>query len=216
MPFTLRLLDILIDPNLLYVLFLGGIAGLAYEVFHPGVILPGTLGGVSLILALFGFSVVPINWAGAALIVLGIALLGAEAYVTSHGLIGLSGVIALSVGGLLLFRTPGSDLGVSPVVVVTVAVLVGGGLAVVATRVVAARRQPAFATGTAALVGRTAVVRVALNPRGQVFIEGALWQADAGTGPIEAGRTVIVRGVDGLLLHVEPVAAATTPAEGVS
>jgi membrane-bound serine protease (ClpP class) len=213
MPFTLRLLDILIDPNLLYLLFLGGIGGLAYEVFHPGVILPGTLGGVCLVLALFGFSIVPINWAGVALIVLGIALLGAEAYVTSHGLIGLSGVVALAAGGLLLFRTPGSDLSVSPFVVIAIAVPLGGGLAFVATRVVAARHQPAPPTGTAALVGRTAVVREALHPRGQVFIEGALWQADAGTGSVEAGRTVIVRGVDGLLLLVEPV-AATTPAEG--
>ena len=81
MPLTLELLNILIDPNLLFLLFLAGIGGLAYEVFHPGVILPGTLGAVCLILALFGFSVVPINWAGVVLIVLGVALLLAEAFV---------------------------------------------------------------------------------------------------------------------------------------
>ena len=106
MPLTLELLNILIDPNLLFLLFLAGIGGIAYEVFHPGVILPGTLGAVCLVLALFGFSVVPINWAGVVLIVLGVALLLAEAFVTSHGLIALSGVVALCAGGLLLFRTP--------------------------------------------------------------------------------------------------------------
>ena len=143
MPLTLELLNILIDPNLLFLLFLAGIGGIAYEVFHPGVILPGTLGAVSLMLALFGFSVVPINWAGVALIVLGVALLLTEAFVTSHGLIALSGVVALCAGGLLLFRTPGSDIGVSPFVVLTIAVLFGAGLATVATKVVAARHRPA-------------------------------------------------------------------------
>ena len=177
MPWTLRLLNILIDPNLLFLLFLAGIGGIGYEIFHPGVILPGTLGAISLLLALFGFSVVPINWAGVALIVFGVALLISEAYVTSHGLIGLSGVIALCAGGLLLFRTPGSDLGVSPWVVLTIAVLFGVGLATIATKVVAARHQPVVSTGLAALLGREAVVRTPLRPRGQVFVEGALWQA---------------------------------------
>jgi membrane-bound serine protease (ClpP class) len=206
MPFTLRLLDILIDPNLLFLLFLGGIGGVAYEVFHPGVILPGTLGGISLILALFGFSIVPINWAGVALIVMGVALLVVEGFVTSHGLVGLSGVIALAAGGLLLFRTPGSDMGVSPLVVITISVLFGGGLAVIATKVVAARQQPvsAVASGLVGMPGRAAVVRTALDPRGQVFIDGALWQAETEDGPAAVGETVIVRRVEGLTLHVAP------------
>jgi membrane-bound serine protease (ClpP class) len=214
MPFTLRLLDILIDPNLLYLLFLAGIAGIGYEIFHPGVILPGTIGAVSLILALFGFSVVPINWAGVALIVFGVGLLIAEAYVTSHGLIGLSGVIALSAGGLLLFRTPGSDLGVSPWVVLTIAVLFGGSMATIATKVVAARHQAAPASALGALVGREAVVRSPLRPQGQVFIEGALWQAVADAGQADVGDTVTVRWVEGLLLHVAPAGVTTNPAEG--
>ena len=100
MPWTLELLNILIDPNLLYLLFLAGIGGLVYEVFHPGVILPGTIGGVCLILALFGFSLVPINWAGAALIVLGVSLLRLGGFVVSHGLIAISGIVALCAGGL--------------------------------------------------------------------------------------------------------------------
>jgi membrane-bound serine protease (ClpP class) len=214
MPLTLELLNILIDPNLLFLLFLAGIGGLAYEVFHPGVILPGTLGAVCLILALFGFSVVPINWAGVVLIVLGVALLLAEAFVTSHGLIALSGVVALCAGGLLLFRTPGSDIGVSPFVVLTIAVLFGAGLATVATKVVAARHAPAAAIGLAGMLGREAVVRTPLAPLGEVYVEGALWQAQADSGRADVGDTVIVRGVDGLVLHVEPAPADVHSTEG--
>lgn len=218
MPFTLELLNILIDPNLLFFLFLAGIGGIAYEVFHPGVILPGTLGGVSLILALFGFSVVPINWAGVALIVMGVALLVAEAYVTSHGLVGLSGVIALAAGGLLLFRTPGSDMSVSPLVVLTISVLFGGALAVIATKVVAARHQPVAGVnaGLAGMPGREAVVRTPLDPRGQVFIDGALWQAEAEDGAAAVGETVIVRWVEGLTLHVAPTGPHPPLAEETS
>jgi len=215
MPFTLRLLDILIDPNLLFLLFLAGIGGIAYEVFHPGVILPGTLGAVSLILALFGFSVVPINWAGVALIVFGVGLLLAEAYVTSHGLVGLSGVIALAAGGLLLFRTPGSDMGVSPLLVLTISLLFGGGLAVVATKVVAARHQPVAAVnaGLAGMPGREAIARTPLDPSGQVFIDGALWQAEAENGDVGVGDIVIVQRVEGLTLHVVPDGPETQPEE---
>jgi membrane-bound serine protease (ClpP class) len=206
MPFTLELLNILIDPNLLFLLFLAGIGGIAYEVFHPGVILPGTLGAVSLILALFGFSIVPINWAGVALIVFGVALLVVEGFVTSHGLVGLSGVIALAAGGLLLFRTPGSDMEVSPLLVITISVLFGAGLAVIATKVVAARHQPVAvaASGLAGMPGREAIVRTALDPSGHVFIDGALWQAEAEDGAAAVGDTVIVQRVEGLTLHVAP------------
>jgi membrane-bound serine protease (ClpP class) len=214
MPLTLELLNILIDPNLLFLLFLAGLGGIAYEVFHPGVILPGTLGAVCLILALFGFSVVPINWAGVVLIVMGVALLLAEAFVTSHGLIALSGIVTLCAGGLLLFRTPGSDIAVSPFVVLTIAVLFGAGLATVATKVVAARQTPAAAIGLAGMLGREAVVRTPLAPLGEVYVEGALWQAQADNGRADVGDTVIVRGVDGLLLHVEPAPADVHSTEG--
>jgi membrane-bound serine protease (ClpP class) len=217
MPWTLQLLNILIDPNLLYLLFLAGIGGIAYEIFHPGVILPGTLGGVSLILALFGFSVVPINLAGAALILFGVALLAVEAWVTSHGLIGISGVIAICVGGLMLFRTPGSGVGVNPVLVIAIGIVFGGGLAFIATKVVAARHQPVavYGAGAAGLLGQRAVVRVPLRPRGQVFLRGELWEAeleDEDVG-IDTGSEVVVDSVEGLTLHVSP---APPPPEGAT
>lgn len=216
MPWTLQLLNILIDPNLLYLLFLAGLAGIAYEVFHPGVILPGTLGAISLVLALFGFSIVPINWAGAALIVFGVGLLLLEGWVTSHGLIGISGVLALCAGGLLLFRTPGSAVGVSPLLVVLIGVVVGGGLAFVVTKVVAARHQPVsrYAAGRAALLGQEAVARTPLSPDGQVFVHGELWSAHADERPIPAGARVIVRSVEGMSLHV--VSADGPSSEGAA
>jgi membrane-bound serine protease (ClpP class) len=210
MPWTLELLNILIDPNLLYLLFLGGIVGIGYEVLHPGVILPGTLGGVALILALFGFSIVPINLAGVALMIFGVVLLGLEAWVSAHGLMGLSGVIAIAAGGLLLFRTPGE--GVDPFLVIGMSVVAGVLLAFVATKVVQARHRPVNAGGgPMTFVGRTAVVRTRLQPRGQVYLHGELWQAEAAEGEdFGPGREVVVEGVEGLTLRVTPAPAPTT------
>src|SRR5205823_3821394 len=100
--FFTRLLNTLIDPNLITLLFLAGLAGIGYEIFHPGVVLPGALGAVALVTALFGFSVLPISWAGLALLVLGIALLVIDAHVTSHGALTVSGLIAFVIGALML------------------------------------------------------------------------------------------------------------------
>jgi membrane-bound serine protease (ClpP class) len=214
MPWTLQLLNILIDPNVLYLIFLAGIVGLAYEVFNPGVILPGTIGVICLILALFGFSTVPINWAGAALIVFGVGLLLLEGFVTSHGLIALSGIVALSVGGLLLFRTQGSLGETSPVLVIAVGALLGALLAVIVTKVVAARHQPvsAYGGGAAALLGQTAIARTALAPEGQVMVHGELWRAHIDDDVrVAAGDPVVINEVDGLVLHVTQRAAATDP-----
>jgi membrane-bound serine protease (ClpP class) len=179
------------------------------------VILPGTLGAVCLILALFGFSVVPIDWAGAALIAFGVGLLFMEAFVTSHGLIGLSGVVAICVGGLMLFRTPG-EAGVSPILVISLGVLFGAALATVATKVLAARRSPPSRLGGGApgMLGLTGIARTALHPDGQVFVRGELWQAES-DGEVPAGAPVVVREVEGLVLHVsrteEPAGGGPAP-----
>ena len=102
--FFTRLLNALIDPNILPLLFLAGLAGIGFEIFHPGVVLPGALGAVALVTALFGFAVLPISWAGLALILLGVALLVIDAHVVSHGALTVSGLIALVVGCLMLFH----------------------------------------------------------------------------------------------------------------
>jgi membrane-bound serine protease (ClpP class) len=205
MPLTLRLLAILINPNLLFILFLAGLAGIAYEIIHPGAIVPGTAGAICLVLALFGFSTVPIDWAGIALIALGVGLVILEAFITSGGLLGASGAVSLAVGGLLLFPTEGGD-GVSPWVAGGVAVAVGGGLAAVATSVVAARRAPPspFGAGADGMLGLRGVARTPLQPRGQVFVHGELWEAETAGEPLAAGTPVIVRDVNGLTLAVGP------------
>jgi membrane-bound serine protease (ClpP class) len=179
-------------------------------VFHPGVILPGTLGGVALILALFGFSIVPINLAGVLLMIFGVVLLGLEAWVPSHGLMGISGVIAIAAGGLMLFRTPGE--GVNPFLVIGMSVVAGVLLAFVATKVVQARHSPVTAGGgSMTLVGRTAVVRTRLQPHGQVYLHGELWQAETADGEdVGPGREVVIESVDGLTLRVTPAPAPTT------
>ncbi len=203
MPWTLELLNILIDPNLLYLLFLAGIIGIAWEVFHPGVILPGTLGAVSLILALFGFSIVSINLAGVVLMVFGVGLIGLEAWVSAHGLMGISGVIAIAAGGLMLFRTPGE--GVSPLLVIGMSVVAGGLLAFVATKVIEARHRPvAIGAGVKDMVGRIAVARTPLQPHGQVYLHGELWEAETTAGDVDSGGEVVVESVEGLTLRVAP------------
>src|SRR5207249_9921698 len=102
--FFTRLLDTLIDPNILSLLFLAGIGGIGFEIFRPGVVLPGALGGVALLTALFGFSVLPISWTGLALILLGIGLLVIDAHVVTHGALTLSGLISLGIGMVMLFH----------------------------------------------------------------------------------------------------------------
>src|SRR5437764_5183686 len=101
--FLTRLLNTLIDPNIISLLFLAGIAGIGFEIFHPGIVLPGALGAVSLLTALFGFSVLPISWTGLVLILLGVALLVIDAHVVTHGALTVSGLISLAIGMLMLF-----------------------------------------------------------------------------------------------------------------
>src|SRR5438445_9907620 len=104
MSFFARVLNTLLDPNILPLLFLAGLAGIGFEIFHPGVVLPGALGAVSLVTALFGFSVLPISWAGLLLLLLGVGLLVADVHVTSHGALTVAGLICLAVGSIMLDR----------------------------------------------------------------------------------------------------------------
>jgi membrane-bound serine protease (ClpP class) len=199
MSFWKRLLDTLIDPNLLSLLFLAGIGGIIFEVFHPGVVLPGALGGVSLVTALYGFAILPTNWAGAALIVLGLALLVVDAHVVTHGALTLSGLIALGVGMLMLFHDAPAPYRVNTWLVLALTGVIGGFMAFALGKVVQVRRRP---SAMPAMVGETGVAR----GNGMVFVRGELWQAQTNDGaPLEPGQRVAVDDVQGLRLVVHRV-----------
>jgi membrane-bound serine protease (ClpP class) len=229
MPLPYQLLEIIVNPNISYLLLLAGLAGLGIELLSPGLILPGTLGAIAFLLGLYGTAQLPVNFTGVVLLLAGVAMIIAEAHLPTHGILGISGVVALIAGGLLLYNTNSSAFGISPVVVIVAALILGGGVAFAVQRAVAARRLPRR-TGWEELVGQVAVVRQPLAPLGQVWLEGGLWAArllDGGDdGEVPIGSRVRVESVHGLTLQVRPLemdaedregaAASANPTEGGS
>jgi membrane-bound serine protease (ClpP class) len=211
-PLQYELLSLLVNPNIAYLLLLAGVIGILIEVFSPGLILPGTLGVVSLLLGAYGTAQLPVTAAGIALLVVGIAMVIAEAHVPTGGILGVVGVAAMAVSGLLLFDTGTSELEVSAPLVIAVAVVLGGFMAIAVNKVVQARRNPTM-TGWEEMIGAEGDIRQPLGPVGQVFVKGALWRARlAEDAPAidadrvrERGARVRVESVDGLTLTVRPV-----------
>lgn len=193
MPWYLRALQVLTDPNLVFFLLLLGLAGVGFEVFSPGAVLPGVVGGISLILGLAGLTVLPFTWAGVALLLLAVALFVAETQVGGFGALAGGGVVALALAGAFLFDSDDPALRPSLWVVVAVAVAIGGAFAAAALLVLRARRQPA-ATGGGELLGGTGTVRTPVGPGGgHVLVNGELWRAHALDGTeIPAGQPVRV------------------------
>ncbi len=200
--FFARLLNVLIDPNILTLLFLAGLAGIGYEIFHPGVVLPGALGAVALVTALFGFSILPISWAGLALLLLGVALLLIDVHVTSHGALTVAGLISLAVGAIMLFRNAPAPYHTNLPLVISIAVVLGLAWAFAITKAVQVRRKP-VTVGFQTMVGEIGEVR----GDGLVFVNGELWRArfQSGQAP-RPGTRIRVEAVDpALVLDVSPV-----------
>lgn len=200
-----RILDTIVDPNIIVLLMSLGVLGITVEIFNPGLIFPGTVGAISLIVGLFGLQVLPVSWAGLLLLLLAAGFFVAEAFVTSHGALALAGAASFVVGALMLFDPAGPDYQVS----LSVALAVGGAMALitllVVVKIVQARRRPAQ-TGQEELVGELGIVRSALQPSGLVFVHGEIWRAHTGGDPIPAGATIRVEAIeDGLVLVVRPV-----------
>ena len=196
-----RFLNIITGPNVAYVLMMLGMLGLFFELSNPGVILPGVIGGISLILAFFAFQSLPINYAGLLLILFGIVLLVAEIKIVSHGVLAIGGMISMALGSLMLFDSPEVGFRVSWwVIAPTVGATAGLFLFVVAAGVRALGRPPA--TGAEGLIGKTATVRERLGPEGQVMVSGEIWRAVAEGEPLEPGAQVRIVAVDGLTLKV--------------
>jgi membrane-bound serine protease (ClpP class) len=196
--FFTRFLNTIINPNLISLLFLLGIIGLIFEVMHPGVVLPGALGAVALVLALYGFSVLKPSWGGLALMLLGVALLVIDLHAPTHGVLTIGGLISLLFGLALLFQ---NEPGVYRVNLWLILGL-GGAIAIfwafATGKALAARRLP-VETGVQKMVGQVAEVR---GP-GLVFVDGALWQAHTeDDSELVPGEQVKVQAVDGLQLTV--------------
>jgi membrane-bound serine protease (ClpP class) len=193
------LLSVLANPNLVYILMMIGLMGLYFELSHPGTIFPGVVGGISLILALFGMSTLPVNMTGLALIGLAIVLFIVEIKVASQGLLSLGGAVSLILGSIMLFESEDSMLRVSLMVLIpTVTGVVAFFLGVT---FLAMRAQVSKSpTGQEGLLGETAVV---MDQR-RVKIMGEIWRA-ASPSPLAPGQKVKVKKVKGLLLEVEPL-----------
>ena len=196
-----RFLALITDPNVAYILMMVGMLGIFFELSNPGSILPGVIGGISLILAFFAFQSLPINWAGLLLIIFGVGLLLVEIKVVSHGILTIGGVVAMLLGSIMLYDAPETGIRVSWVVMIptvgTVATLV---VFAVSAGLRALYRRPA--TGAAGMVGQLGIVKTPLTPEGQVLVDGELWRAVAQDGPAAAGETVQIAEMDGLTLKV--------------
>lgn len=201
-----RFLSTLLHPNVAYLLFLLGLFGLYAEFTHPGAVLPGVVGAIAILLALYAFSALPVRFAGVALILLGVGLLIAEIKVTSYGLLTVGGIGSLVLGSLILFRSPEPALRVSLAAIATVAGFFLA-LTVFLLVMVARHAHHRVTTGREGLVGERAVARTPLAPEGKVFLLGEWWNAVAEV-PVDAGAEVEVVSVEGLLLHVRPVPAS--------
>jgi membrane-bound serine protease (ClpP class) len=196
--FITRFLNTIINPNLISLLFLLGIVGLIFEVLHPGVVLPGALGAVSLVLALYGFSVLRPSWGGLALMLLGIALLVVDLHSPTHGVLTTGGLISLLFGLALLFQNEPSVYRVNLWLIIGIGGAIGIFWVFATGKALAARRLP-VETGVQKMVGQVAEVR---GP-GLVFVDGALWQAHAADdSELVPGEQVKVQAVDGLQLTV--------------
>jgi membrane-bound serine protease (ClpP class) len=200
--FFTRLLNTLIDPNLISLLFLAGLAGIGYEIFHPGVVLPGALGAVALVTALFGFSVLPVSWAGLLLILLGVALLIVDLHVASHGALTIAGLICLAIGSIMVFQNAPPPYHTSKPLVISVAVALGAAWAFAVGKAWRMRRSP-VSVGPQMIRGAVGEVR----RDGLVFVNGELWQARTSDGSeLQPGERVRVESLEGLTLTVAPEA----------
>jgi membrane-bound serine protease (ClpP class) len=196
--FFTRFLNTIIDPNLISLLFLLGIVGIVFEVLHPGIVLPGALGAVCLVMALYGFSVLTPSWGGLALMVLGIILLVVDLHAPTHGVLTVGGLISLGFGLALLFQNEPAAYRVNEWLVLGIGSAIGAFWVFATGKALAARRLP-VETGVHTMIGQRAEVRAS----GLVFVDGALWQArTADDSDLVPGEEVEVQAVDGLQLTV--------------
>jgi membrane-bound serine protease (ClpP class) len=197
------ILSTISDPNISYILLLIGLAGLYFELSTPGAILPGVIGGISLLLAFFGLSTLSVNYAGILLIIFGVILFIAEIKIMSHGMLTVGGIISLIMGSLLLFDSPEPALRISFQVLIPAVVVASGFFIVIILLAVKAQLRKHF-TGAEAMVDAEAEVVKDIDKEGEVFIMGEYWTAKSDK-PVPKGSKVKVVRVEGLKLIVEEI-----------
>jgi membrane-bound serine protease (ClpP class) len=198
-----RLLAVITDPNIAYVLMLIGIYGLFFEFANPGYILPGVAGAISLLLALYAFQVLPVNYAGLALLVLGIIFMLAEVFVPSFGALGIGGLIAFVIGSIILFEEEGTGYAVSLPLIFTLSATTAGFFLFVVGAAVKARNRPVV-SGMEELLGARGEVVEDFSGKGRIRIHGEIWWAESAV-PLRGGDKVLVDSIEGLVLRVHPV-----------
>ena len=197
-----RILGVITNPNIAYVLMLIGIYGLLFEFYSPGAIVPGVVGAICLILALYAFHVLPINYSGLALVVIGVILMISEAFVPSFGALGLGGATAFVIGSIMLMDVDAPGFAVSPMLIGSVAA-VSSGLFFVVMMMLLRSRKRAVVTGLEQLLNSRAKVIDWQDDHGHVRVHGEIWSARA-TSELQPGRLVNVSSIDGLTLIVTP------------
>jgi membrane-bound serine protease (ClpP class) len=199
-----KVLNSIAHPNIAYLLMMAGILGLYMEFSHPGVIFPGVAGAICLLLSFASLQLLPINYAGLGLVILGVALLIGEAFAPSFGVLGVGGIISLTLGSFFLFDTDGSELIVDrSIIFTTVATL---GTFVLAVSYLVFRSQKAKPTlGMDGLIGELGEVKTRLSPSGKIFVHGEYWNASADS-EVDVGEKVEVVGVEGMVLKVRRAA----------
>lgn len=198
----LELLKILSDPNIAYLLMSIGTIGIMAELYSPGAILPGIIGAISLILAFYSLQSLPVNYAGAFLVILGAVFLLLEISVTSYGLLGLGGLTAMTLGGLFLIKSDAPFLQVSLFFLLPTVMTIGGLIGIIAwTAFKSTHRRPI--TGAEGMIGSIGIAKTDVNPRGQITVQGEIWEAVSQT-PIRQGEAAEVMSVEGLTVKVAP------------
>lgn len=204
--FAERVLTVIAAPQVAYLLLMLGAIGLMIELMSPGGLVPGIAGAISLLLGIYGLSVLPVNVSGALLIAVGLGLIVAEVFVVSYGFLAIAGIACFVIGSLILVDAPVPDLAIGPEVVVPVTIVLAAITAILAIRAVRSRHLPSQA-GVEAMLGEAGDIIERVDPGhdGKVFIHGEYWAATA-TQPLPEGTKVRVEAVDGLRLRVSPFA----------
>jgi membrane-bound serine protease (ClpP class) len=201
MTFRQRFLLTIANPNLAYILLMIGLLGLYFEFSHPGAILPGVLGGISLLLAVFAFQILPINYVGLGLIILAVILFILEVKVQSFGMLALGGIAAMIIGSLMLIKAPIAELRPSLRFVLPVVIGVSAIVLFLLALVFKAHRRRSV-SGREGMIGETGTARTDLAPAGMVFVHGELWEAVA-EEPVRAGEKVkVIEVLEGLKIRV--------------